>query len=115
MNTKTKLDPHFGQGIDPNKSVVQLIHVDPKAADQFAYTMLVLLPEHLCAGDGIPALTSWLMDHFLEPGDRWVHAKIPDTPEESGIGTDTPMLGYDPVTPEYCEFFWITPPMRLRH
>lgn len=111
LNQKKKLDPDFGQGIN-SPCIVHLVHVDPIDKLDVAYNMVVLLPEGQYPDQGL-SLIHYLMNLFLEPGDRFVILDIPDFEGNLSIEKAMPVLSFDPDCPQ--SFTWITPPRRLWH
>lgn len=103
------LDPDFEQNIKA-RCIVHLVRVEPVAQDQLGYNIVVLLPDWPFQDQGISAV-SFLMNDFLERGDRFAILQIPDQPFDVEKGT--PVLSFNPSDKE--EYFWLVPPKHLYH
>jgi hypothetical protein len=106
MNRRPELDPHFGQGIN-FQCIFYFIEVTP--AEGKSYTVLLAIPAYPYF-DGGTSVAKQIAKMFIEESDTF--KIIPPPVGNVEIGS-FPTVSFDPEIPN--QFFWLTPPLHLRH
>lgn len=105
LNQHRELDPDFGNGITA-QAIFHLVHVAPVEKGMRPYDLLVYLPAYPYMDAGI-SVVKWVLDIFLESGDRYEICMNPLKHGQFDSRT-TPKIAFSPHKPD--EFFWLVPP-----